>query len=65
MFLENQRQKLLDQGIVRSLQDDDVETDEEVLGNNVSDCIKRLNEAIEEFTVDERGKKTTVKCKKT
>ena len=47
MFLENQREKLLDQGVYRPPQDDDVETDEEVLGRNVSGVVNALNESIQ------------------
>ena len=44
--------------MIRPYQDDDVETDEEVLGRNVSDVINTLNESINEFTIDVKGKKT-------
>ena len=38
--------------------DDDVETDEEVLERNTSDVLNTLNESIQEFTTDAKGKKT-------
>lgn len=45
--------------------DDDVETDEEILALNVSSVLNTLNESIQEFTVDKKGKKTNKKFRKT
>ena len=47
------------------LQDDDVETDEEILDKNTSSVFDLLTESIQEFTVDSNGKRTNLRSKRT